>query len=166
MAWKIFNIGKANSEIERLEKEVAALKAAPPAVAPPTADATQLAEAIESNSQISKQLEQANTDLATANESLKASKLALEKANTDLSVLGDALKTACSELKLEISQTLGQTPLAMVTALKDGVSSTLAKMNVKQEDIPAGKASSSQKPESNKKKNFTEQCLEANKAKK
>lgn len=142
MKWKIFNIGKANAEIERLEAELTSAKAATP-------DNTQLTEALASNEEISKQLTQANADLVTAKASVKSLTTQLESAQTDLNGLGGSLKAACGDLKLSVKD--GATNADMITALQNGVSSTLAKLNVKQEDIPGGKATTSQQSDTNKK---------------
>lgn len=136
MAWKIFNIGKANAEIERLTAELATANAK---VTTPSADASQLADALASNEQISTQLTQANSDLATAKASITSLTTNLEKAQGEVTAVNAALKAACTAINLDISSTLGQTNSAMITALQAGVSSTLAKLNVDPAKVPVAK---------------------------
>jgi chromosome segregation ATPase len=121
-----FNIGKANSRIAELEKEIAELKAAKPA----DDSAGKLADALASNETISEELTQAKADLATAN-------AALETAQGEVNAAGTALKSACSSLKLKLKD--GATSAEMITALQDSVASTLAKLNVPPSAIPAAK---------------------------
>ena len=93
MAYKFFNIGKANAEIERLEQELAAAKAAKP-------DATisaQLAEALASNETISGQLTAATAESAA----LKAQVSELTGKVTKLEA--DAAKHAVDMENLEKS---------------------------------------------------------------
>lgn len=141
MVWKIFNIGKANERITALETEkaalesqIAALKAAPPAAGDSTA---QLADALASNATISSALEKANADLAAANQARDLAESRLKEAGESNSQILESAKTACAELKLDVGGL--STATAMIGALKTGVSTTLAKLNVDPKAIPAGK---------------------------
>src|SRR5579872_405125 len=127
MAWKIFNIGKANAEVDRLaaevtrlEKELGVAKAAATG-----ADASQLTDALASNETISAQLVQANADLATSKASISSLTANLEKEQGEVNASGGALKAACTALNLEIKA--GATSLEIISALQGAVSATLAK---------------------------------------
>jgi hypothetical protein len=84
-------------------------------------------------------------DLAVANEKVIALSGQLEKAQGEVNALGGSLKTACTELNLSVKE--GATSGEMITSLKDGVSSTLAKLNVDSKEIPKGKPATSQQVE-------------------
>lgn len=90
------------------------------------------------------ELAQAQSDLTTAKASVASlttdkntANIAAEKAQGDVNAVGGALKAACEELKLELKA--DATSLDMVFALKGGVSSTLAKLNISARDIPTPK---------------------------
>ncbi len=140
MKFKIFNIGKANAEIERLEKELAALKSSP------AGDPAQLSEALASNEEISNQLSQANSDLAESRKNVSTLTANLEKSQGEVNAIGGALNAACTSLNLEIKD--GATSAEMISALKNGVSGTLAKLNVEPGKIPAAKPAVSPEAES------------------
>lgn len=83
------------------------------------------------------ELTQKTADLATAQQTIATLQKNLETAQTEVNSLGGALKTACAELKLELQENAGSAE--MITALKDGVATTLAKLSVPPQNIPAAK---------------------------
>ena len=93
MAFKFFNIGKANAEIDRLESELATAKAGSPA------EATKIAELTKSNEEISTLLENATTDLSAANGTI--TKLKAEHASA-LTALTSSHETAMTELRASV----------------------------------------------------------------
>jgi chromosome segregation ATPase len=125
--YAFYNIGQANAEITRLNAKIESLEKG--------GDASALADALASNEQISAQLTQANADLATANQNASTLTTNLEKAQGEVNSIGAAIKSACDEMKLEVKA--GATSLEMIAAMKGGVSSTLAKLNVPVAAIPA-----------------------------
>ena len=112
MAWKFYNVGKANTEIERLEAEVATLKA-------------QLADAVVTPEEITKHAEAmaaANTDLTAklADVSAKLEDVTLAKNALEAAAFdhGAALAAKDAEVErlaaakaLEITQKQGQPPI-------------------------------------------------------
>jgi septal ring factor EnvC (AmiA/AmiB activator) len=106
------------------------------------------------------ELTQKTADLATAQQTIATLQKNLETAQTEVNSLGGALQTACAELKLELKENAGSAE--MITALKDGVATTLAKLSVPPQNIPAAKPSAQNAGGSDKPKTFTERCLEAN----
>ena len=114
MAWKILNIGKANARIEELEKELAAAKTAP------LGDSSaQLADAVASNEEISKQLETAKADLIVANATIGSLTSKLETAQGEVNALGAAVKTACDSLKISIPA--GTNTAGMIALLQNSI---------------------------------------------
>ncbi len=98
------------------------------------------------------ELTQALADLGIANgkvTDLTKSVGELTTANGNFKTAADAslaaLDKALGEFKIEFKAET--TPLEKISLLQNGVSSTLAKMNIKQSDIPAPKAASSAAPE-------------------
>lgn len=83
------------------------------------------------------ELTQSQADLATAKQSLAS----LEEQVKTLSAVESGIKTnldsAVAALKLDIAPTASHAE--KITALQDSVSTTLAKLNVPQDKIPAGK---------------------------
>jgi len=89
MAWKFLNIGKANAEIERLEKELATIKA----------ERDEARTALESNnSEAVKAAEGFQADLAIARTELEAAKGQVTKLTNDLSAATTELTTVKAEL--------------------------------------------------------------------
>jgi chromosome segregation ATPase len=112
MAWKFYNVGKANAEIERLEAEVATLKA-------------QLADAVVTPEEITKHAEAmaaANADLtaklADVSAKLGGATLARVALETAVSTHAETLAAKDAEVErlaaakaLEITQKQGQPPI-------------------------------------------------------
>lgn len=92
------------------------------------------------------ELTQANSDLATAKASVASLTANLEKAQGEVNALGGNLKTACTSMGLEAKE--GATSADMITAIQGGVSTTLAKLNIKSSAIPAAKPATSPAGES------------------
>lgn len=142
MAWKIFNIGKANAEIERLEKELQDAKAGP------AADSKALADALASNETISAQLTSANDQISTLTTEKTDLTDRLEKATSEVNTLGAQLKAAGEKIDGAV-KTLKQEVKADATladklvALEQAVTNTLAGMGLAPEAIPSAPAGKS-----------------------
>jgi hypothetical protein len=95
------------------------------------------------------ELTQKSADLITAQQTIGTLTGQLEKAQGEVNTLGGSLKSACTDLNLNVGE--AATSAEMVTALKDGVSATLAKMNVNPKNIPAAKATTTQSGDEAKK---------------
>lgn len=111
-AYKFYNIGKANAEIERLETALAAASA----VKPDAAVAASLAEAVASNETISAELTAANlkiTPLESANTDLTAKLTAEQSRVTALTTDNAGVNT-----KLAASEALAAARLAEISAAK------------------------------------------------
>lgn len=76
-------------------------------------------------------------DLATAQERSVSLTTQLEKAQSEVNTLGGLLKSACAAMKLDIKE--GASSADMISAMQGGVASTLAKLNVPNGAVPAGK---------------------------
>jgi predicted RNase H-like nuclease (RuvC/YqgF family) len=104
---KIFNIGKANAEVERLEKEIESLKA----------EVSTLKENAESVARVA---EQAQAEAASKIESLEKENAQLkaetEKAQAELKAKNDSfsaeVEKAASAKALQITSAQGQPPIA------------------------------------------------------
>lgn len=75
-------------------------------------------------------------ELVTANEKLTSIARQLETAQGEISTINSALKSACAALKLEVKD--GATAAEMISAVQNGVTSTLAKLQVDSSKVPAG----------------------------
>lgn len=136
MAWKIFSIGKANAEIDRLEAELAALKSAAPA-----AD-TRVSELTASNEATAAQLTQATADLGTARQTIGTVETLNKDLSTKLSVSEAALGAVRAKLgesvtALKLDVKAGAAPDEIISAMQAHVSTTLAKLSVDASAIPA-----------------------------
>lgn len=90
---------------------------------------------------VSNELATATTALTEAKTTITNANAATERAQGEVNALGGQLRAACLSLKLDIKD--GATSAEMITALSNGVSATLAKLNVDASGIPAGKPTSS-----------------------
>lgn len=136
MAWKIYSIGKANAEIQRLENELAAAKAAP------QENETKISELAASNELLA-------TELANTRQKLDAS----EKVITDLTAkLDEAQKLATTSgadatgINTQLTATLANlhievpanaTPETKFKAIESAVTTTLNKLGVNPQVLPA-----------------------------
>ena len=94
-------------------------------------------------------LEKAETDLTAEKEVSKAAIANTAKAQGDVAGIMAALKSACESMKLAIKE--NATAADMILAMSDGVSTTLAKLNIKAETIPTGKQITTVAPDANTK---------------
>jgi chromosome segregation ATPase len=129
MAWKFLNIGKANAEIERLEKEVETAKA----------EAANAKTALETNnSEIAAQLEKvqgeltaANTSLAARTTELSSAKASLLAAQAEVTTLKATIADPKGEIEkrasakaLEITAGQGQPPVGVTSTSSPGATSS------------------------------------------
>lgn len=98
MAYKFFNIGKANAEIDRLEAELVTAKESAKAAAENAAEVEKDAE------KVSTELTQARADLATAKQTISTATARAEKAEADLKVANDKLANPGEQIKIKASQ--------------------------------------------------------------
>jgi len=131
MAWKFLNIGKANAEIERLEKALADEQAKTAALNKERDELKTAAEANDSeiarNAEATgKELIQAKADLATAKQSVSTLTTERDDAKAQLATVGKerdelkakiadpkgAIQTAASAKAAEITGAQGQPPIA------------------------------------------------------
>ena len=93
MSWKFFNIAKANTEIDRLETDLATLQSAQP-----TDLAQKMAEVISSNETISARTVQMESDLTTARASIVSLTTSLETAQQQVNTLSGTVAAVTSDL--------------------------------------------------------------------
>jgi hypothetical protein len=153
MAFKIWNIGKANEEIARLQALVDSK--------PVSSESEQLKEAVSSNDQLSAQLEKANGENEASKLTISTLTASLETAQNQVNAIGGQLKAACIALTLGVKE--GASSAEMITALQTGVTSTLAKLQVDAAKVPAGKPANAA-GESVKKKTLDDEIKERNAA--
>jgi len=123
MSWKFFNAGKANAEIERLEKELATTKIecdeAVTALGSYDSEAIKAAEGFQAdlatartvNSELSAQVTKLTNDLSAATTELTAVKAELVTAKAQIADPAGVIQKAASAKAAEITSSQGQPPV-------------------------------------------------------
>lgn len=144
MAYTFFNIGKANAEIERLNAELTAAKAA----TPDAAIQTQLNEALESNNDISAKLSAATAEITSLKASLTQETEKNQKLGADFAAVTSQLNQACTDMNVGTAEAVAAMSCAdKINGLKQAVTKAVAASGAEISALPQqgadGKASTS-----------------------
>lgn len=123
-AYKFFNIGKANEEIDRLQGQLAALTAENTSLKENVPQVEAAAESLRTDLESTKaKLTQAESDLATARQTISTVTAAKDKAETDLAAANaklanpeERIQQAASVQAASITASIGVPPVAAAPA--------------------------------------------------